>query len=118
MLVALVAAALWLVPALGSTQEVDIDPAACRTDCKRTTEQCTADALASTKECRDTANAPCQPWCPCTQFIGAAYFNCQLNCETCQTQVAAPLADCDEQGKEDAAECVQWGRKCERDCQP
>jgi hypothetical protein len=116
MLVALVAAALWLVPALGSTQEVDIDPAACRTDCKRTTEQCTADALASTKECRDTANAPCQPWCPCTQFIGAAYFNCQLNCETCQKQVKAPLAACDEKGKANTAECSQQRSSCQRDC--
>jgi hypothetical protein len=114
--VVMLAAGLWLMPALCWAQDVDFDPAACRAACTQTAEQCATDAVASTEACKETARAPCAPWCPCTRFIGAAYFNCQLNCETCQKQIVAPLAACDAKGKADAAECNQQRGSCQRDC--
>jgi hypothetical protein len=114
--VALFVAAVWLVPGRCWAQDVDFDPAACRAAGAQTAEQCAGDVIASTEACKEAASAKCAPWCPCTRFIGAAYFNFQLNCETCQKQVKAPLAACDEKGKANTAECSQQRSSCQRDC--
>jgi hypothetical protein len=114
---ALLAVTLLLAPALGWAQEeTEIDAEQCRTACVHAAERCSAEAALTTEECKNTVSAPCKVWCPCTQFIGAAYFNCQLKCETCEAETADPLAECSQTGETAAAECVRKRATCERDC--
>jgi len=115
-LAVLLSAALLLAAAVGRAQEAEPDPRQCRAACAQTAERCIADATTGVEQCRETVRAPCDVWCPCTQFIGAAYFNCRLNCETCEAQIADALADCETKGQANRAECERARATCQRDC--
>jgi hypothetical protein len=95
---------------------VDADVAACVTACDRTRASCEAAAAADVEKCKKDAYAPCEEWCPCTQFIGAAHFACLLECERCEDDAEVVAARCPD-GSEARATCAAAHRRCTRECE-
>jgi hypothetical protein len=90
--------------------------AACIATCDAALASCQAAADAKAERCRADAFEPCKAWCPCTQFIGAAYFACLQECARCEAAADAIAAACPD-ASEARAECAAEHRRCTRACE-
>lgn len=91
------------------------DPAACAAECDTALEACRAAADAAVERCRTKAFEPCEEWCPCDQFIGAAHFACLLECERCEDEAEDIAADCPP-ATAAKAECATVHGRCRKQC--
>lgn len=115
-MVALLAAAPALAPAAPEeAAEGEANAAACVEACDTAREACLAEADAAAEKCRKDAFAPCETWCGCDRYIGAAYFQCQLECEKCEGEAERIAARCPAASGAKAA-CDADYRRCRREC--
>jgi hypothetical protein len=102
--------AILVAPALAAAA----DPA-CVTECDKTLDACRAKADADADACRKKAHEPCNQWCPCDQFIGAAHFACLQECQRCTAEADRDAARCPD-GSAAKAQCAAAHRRCLRHC--
>lgn len=103
------------VPEAALDEESQAAVATCLAACTATEEACRAAADAEVERCRTKPFKACEVWCPCTRFIGAAYFHCLLNCDRCTANAKAIAARCAD-GSDAKAICAQAHRRCTANC--
>lgn len=93
------------------------EPEECRAACATADTECQAWIKKTIEDCKKRVMEPCDFWCPCTQYIGAAFFACAQECDTCRWE-ALPIAEaCGDKRGEYEATCAAQRKRCEGLCE-
>jgi len=94
----------------------DSPTSGCMTACDAARDKCEKAADAEVEKCKERAFEPCNDWCPCDQFIGAAHFACIPECERCKLDAEDEADRCPD-GSAAKAECASAHRRCTERCE-